>query len=326
MYPLCLPLRRGYIQLIAIGGMALLYVGLRKSEERKQLRDTFVNAMAHELKTPAAVVRNTAEYLATGAKPEKQGHYIEVLTRESESMDTLLNRMLTYTQVLDGKIELNPVETDWNSITDRVIASYSDLIAERQMKVEFAVRTAERPICDPDLIGMVIDNLISNAVRHGEPGSTIIVQTAEQRFMVWNKADPLTEEELEKLWSPMFQTERRSKDSETGGMGLAISASILDRHGASYDAYNQDDGLLFRFDFSKAKENTKRRRDSWLSVIIATIFLIPAATFFGTRYALDGGVDRLAYMCMYLFIWVLAAVLHAIRSGTGKKRVRKRKK
>ena len=313
-----------FVQCCAVIAMIILHVGLRKREEQRKLRDTFVNAMAHELKTPAAVVRNTAEYLATGAKPEKQGHYIDVLTRESDSMDTMLNRMLTYTQVLDGKVELHPVETDWNSLTDKVIDSYSDLITERHMTVTFSVRTEEKPVCDPDLIGMVIDNLISNAVRHGEPGSTIIVQTVGQRFMVWNKADPLTDAELEKLWTPMFQTERRSKDSETGGMGLAISAGILDRHGATYGAYNQNDGLLFRFDFTKAKENTKNRRYAWVFLPLAGMWLLLAANN-GMRYASGGNTDDLILMCLQLAVGIAQTAVYALNSRLGKKRIRKRK-
>ena len=313
-----------FVQSCAVIAMIILYTGLHKREEQRKLRDTFVNAMAHELKTPAAVVRNTAEYLATGAKPEKQGHYIDVLTRESDSMDTMLNRMLTYTRVLDGKVELHPVETDWNSLTDKVIDSYSDLIAERNMKIVFTKRDTEWPVCDPDLIGMVIDNLISNAVRHGEPGSAIIVQTVGQRFMVWNKADPLTDEELEKLWTPMFQTERRSKDSETGGMGLAISAGILDRHGASYGAYNHEDGLLFMFDFTKAKENTKTMRYAWVFLALAGLWLLLAA-FHGMSYVSGGNVGDLIVMCGELAVGIAQTAVYALNSRFGKKRIRKRK-
>ncbi|MBP5355122.1 MAG: HAMP domain-containing histidine kinase [Lachnospiraceae bacterium] len=294
----------------------------RRKKERKRLRDMFVNAMAHELKTPVSVVRNTAEYLSTGAKPEKQDHYLGVLERESGSMESLLNRMLTYTQVMDGRIELNKKETDWNELTDRVIDSYSDLIAEKGMKVEFTQRTTEKTVCDPDLMGMVIDNLISNAVRHGEPGSTIIMRTEGKAFSVWNKAEALTEAELASIWTPMYATNRRSKDSETGGMGLAISAGVLDRHGAAYDAHNENDGLLFGFDFSKVNEVERGRKYAWINLITVTLDLL-AATAWGMMYITREQKSFFWLMLCWLGLSILQAFVYT-RSLRGTRRKMRR--
>ena len=245
----------------AILAMLLVSYTRRKKEERRQLHATFVNAMAHELKTPAAVVRNTAEYLATGAKPEKQDHYINVLMRESEAMDTLLNRMFTYTRVLDGNVDFKPGWTNLSLLTEDALAPYGDLIAEKGMTVNRSLQSAALTYCDPALMSMVIDNLISNAVRYGEPGSRIIIRLSETEFSVWNKAEAFSEEELASVWTPMFVSERRAKDSETGGMGLAISAGILKRHGFAYGVSNEDDGVLFRIKLTETKESDKQKWD-----------------------------------------------------------------
>ena len=310
-----------FLQAGAIIAVILIGEAQRRRKEQRQLRDTFVNAMAHELKTPAAVVRNTAEYLSTGAKPEKQGHYYEVLTRESDSMDTLLNRMLTYTEVLDGKVDLNPQATDLNKLTDDTLASYADLIAEKGMQVEFTKRSASKPNCDPNLMGMVIDNLISNAVRYGEPGSTIVVKTEEMAFSVWNKAEALTEAELERIWTPMFSTERKKKDSETGGMGLAISAVILDRHAAFYEARNEGDGLLFRFDFASAEKIEKSRKYAWLYLISTTLGMLCAAIY-AFNYITRGNTLNL----VVVFLWLTASVLWTVAYTAANRSKQRRKK
>ena len=310
-----------FLQAGAIIAVILIGEAQRRRKEQRQLRDTFVNAMAHELKTPAAVVRNTAEYLATGAKPEKQGHYYEVLTRESDSMDTLLNRMMTYTEVLDGKVELNPCATDLNRLAEDVLASYADLIAEKGMNVEFTTRSSERPNCDPHLIGMVIDNLIANAVRYGVPGSRIVVKAEGKAFSVWNKAEALTEAELERIWTPMFSTERKKKDSETGGMGLAISAVILDRHAAVYEARNEGDGLLFRFDFGSAEKFEKGRKYAWLNLISMTLGMICAAIW---AYNYNTYGKPLHFIVMIL--WLTASVLWSVTYTVAGRRKQRRKK
>ena len=314
------------IQGFAIMAMLVWWGVDRRRRELKKLRDTFINAMAHELKTPVAVVRNTAEYLATGAKPEKQEHYLGVLLRESDSMNAKLEQMLTYTRVMDESVTLRPERTDWNKLAEDSLASYSDLIAQKGMTVDFSVKTYERPNCDPALIGMVIDNLIANAVRYGEPGSTIVVKTENEEFSVWNKTAPLSDAELAEIWTPMFETEKKKADSETGGMGLAISAGILDRHGASYGAENEGDGLLFWFDFAKAGDIEKARKYAFIS-LITTALNIVCAVIWGSMYLTRGQLPLLLCMVGWLAVGILNAVVFAQnRSAKAKKPKKKREK
>ena len=298
----------------------------RRRRELKKLRDTFINAMAHELKTPVAVVRNTAEYLATGAKPEKQAHYLEVLLRESDSMNAKLEQMLTYTRVMDESVTLHLERTDWNKLAEESLASYDDMIVQKGMTVDFSTKTYALPNCDRALMGMVIDNLIANAVRYGEPGSTIVIKAEDKKFSVWNKTAPLSDAELAEIWTPMFETEKKKADSETGGMGLAISAGILDRHGASYGAENADDGLLFWFDFAKAGDIEKARKSAFIS-LITTALDIFCAVMWGSVYLMRGQLPLLLSMVGWLVVGILNAVVFAQnRSAKAKKPKKKREK
>ena len=282
----------------------------RRRRELKKLRDTFINAMAHELKTPVAVVRNTAEYLATGAKPEKQAHYLGVLLRESDSMNAKLEQMLTYTRVMDESVTLHPERTDWNKLAEESLASYDDMIVQKGMTVDFSTKTYALPNCDRALMGMVIDNLIANAVRYGEPGSTIVIKAEDKKFSVWNKTAPLSDAELAEIWTPMFETDRKKADSETGGMGLAISAGILDRHGASYGANNEGDGLVFWFDFAKTEVIEKTRKWAFLSLITVGLNIV-CALIWASMYLTRGNVGQLIVMVLWLVCGILNAFVFA---------------
>ena len=315
-----------FIQCLVIIAMLIWWGVDRRRRELKKLRDTFINAMAHELKTPVAVVRNTAEYLSTGAKPEKQAHYLEVLLRESDSMNEKLEQMLTYTRVMDESVTLRPERTDWNKLAEESLASYGDMIAQKGMTVDFSTKTYALPNCDRALIGMVIDNLIANAVRYGEPGSTIVVKAENEKFSVWNKTAPLSEAELAEIWTPMFETEKKKVNSETGGMGLAISAGILDRHGAAYGAENEGDGLLFWFDFAKAGDIEKARKFAFIS-LITTALNIVCAVIWGSMYLTRGQLPLLLCMVGWLVVGILNAVVFAQnRSAKAKKPKKKREK
>lgn len=325
-------------QALAFAAMILWFEMKRRNSQVRHLRNTFINAMAHELKTPVAVVRNTAEYLATGCKPEKQEHYLGVLTRESESMNELLNRMLTYTRVIDDKVTLNRSEVNLIEIAEKVLDSYSDMIAAKGMKVLFKNKMPLVVNCDAALMEMVIDNLIANAVRHGEPDSTIVIDKDEMRFSIWNKTEPLSESELAEIWTPMFQTDRKSAQSETGGMGLALCAGILNTHGVMYGAYNEkktieqdgvpreEDGLEFFFDFARVPEIERGRRLAFINLITVGI-TTTNALIWSFQYINSSSMKWVRYATVVL--WLICALLNLmayVSSKRGPRASRKKKK
>ena len=72
-------------------------------EEREELnktRNLFINAMAHEMKTPNAVILNSTEMLIENVNPEKQHKYLRMIEDESKHMNNLLNQMLIYTRTI----------------------------------------------------------------------------------------------------------------------------------------------------------------------------------------------------------------------------------
>ncbi|MBQ6106510.1 MAG: HAMP domain-containing histidine kinase [Lachnospiraceae bacterium] len=325
-------------QAFAFAAMILWFEAKRRRSQNKRLRNTFINAMAHELKTPVAVVNNTAEYLATGCKPEKQEHYLGVLTRESASMNELLNRMLTYTRVIDDKVTLTKSEVDLTALTEKVCASYSDMMAAKGMNVLFKNKTPLVVNCDAALMEMVLDNLVSNAVRHGDPDSTIVIEKEEMRFSIWNKTEPLNNTELAEIWTPMFQTDRKAAQSETGGMGLALCAGILNTHGVMYGAYNEkkmierdgvsreEDGLEFFFDFARVPEIERGRRLAFINLITVGIATTNALIWsFQYINAPSGKWVRYATVVLWL-ICALLNLMAYVSSKRGPRASRKKKK
>ena len=318
-----------FAQTFAVMTMIFWQEAKRSRRETKQLRNTFINAMAHELKTPAAVIKSTSEYLATGAKPEKQEHYLGVLVRESDSMNELLNRMLTYTRVTKEGVKLQKSEVLLSGLAQKALSPYEDFIRQRGMKVEFSAESEKTVFCDAGLIQMVLDNLISNAVRYGDSGNTIVIRIIEKRFAIWNQTAPLSKAELKDIFTPMFQTERRKEQSETGGMGLAISAGVLNAHAALYGAYNEKidfgqngvtderDGLMFFFDFKKAPQFEKGRSYAAIGLVGAGIAILAAMGSAFNYLEVDRGYrgSELFMMIAMLFL----AIVNAYNYASGKR-------
>ena len=273
----------------------------QKREEARKYRDNFIDALAHELKTPAAVIQNTSEYLSTGLRPEKQEHYLDVLKHESDHMNNLLNRMLSYSRIKDGSAEFTVREADLDSMVDEVIKSYG----ETEVSIKH-VRGGGRVKCDPELIKSVIDNLISNAVKYGEHDEPVRIVTKGTALSVWNKVEVEGEIGKEDLWNSMDRIEIKGRGSNGSGVGLAISAVILDKHGASHKAEYKDGGIEFSFDLSDRSRKKTSRAVFVLSIIQFAIY-IPLIVYWMIMYMQGGqtGTSSFVVMCCWLLLTVV---------------------
>lgn len=299
-------------QTLAIIAMILMTVTSRRREEEETLRNTFINAMAVELKAPVAATRETAARLAECSDPEERNRALAELMSESESVNDQLNRMLTYTRVMDGKVTLREQATDIYELTKTVLSEYDGPIADKGMNVHL-VKTAPRKLmCDPDMMRLVIDNYISNAVIYGREGSTINIEVNHARLSVWNETESLTKDELKGIWTPMYE---RTRDGETstGGIGLATSAGILRLHGAAYGAYNDGAGLTVYFDFAGSGRTRLFRKRAW--ICLAAAFAMLVLSFVSFRSA--GSGERVSFLTQRTYASLICAVLLAVLYARG---------
>ena len=299
-------------QTLAIIAMILMTVTSRRREEEETLRNTFINAMAVELKAPVAATRETAARLAECSDPEERNRALAELMSESESVNDQLNRMLTYTRVMDGKVTLREQATDIYELTKTVLSEYDGPIADKGMNVHLVKTAPQKLMCDPDMMRLVIDNYISNAVIYGREGSTINVEVNHARLSVWNETESLTKDELKGIWTPMYE---RTRDGETstGGIGLATSAGILRLHGAAYGAYNDGAGLTVYFDFAGSGRTRLFRKRAW--ICLAAAFAMLVLSFVSFRSA--GSGEHVSFLTQRTYASLICAVLLAVLYARG---------
>ena len=106
--------------------------------------------------------------------------------------------------------------------------------------------------CDPDLIALVVDNILSNTIKHTENGGEVIVTVKDNiegyKVIVYNSGSTVPEDEKDKIWSVLYKTDKSRTDRDkSSGVGLAVSAKILDMHKANYGCANIKDGVEFYF-------------------------------------------------------------------------------
>ena len=199
----------------------------------------FSSDVSHELRTPIAVIRSQCEFALSGqAGEEEKREAFEAVLKQSERMNSIVSQLLLLSRAENGKFvpEREPVEL--NVLCETVCEELEAMAAERQ--VELTWNTEELQITgDETLLIRMVNNLVSNAIRHNRPGGSAEVSLRKRgKYAVLTVRDTgigIRREDLGQIFSRFYRADR-SRSSEGTGLGLSMAAWIARVHGGSIRA------------------------------------------------------------------------------------------
>lgn len=213
------------------------------------LRRQWAADVAHDLRTPLAVLRGQFEGMIDGvfaADPER----IARLERELSRLEALVNSLAL----------LSRIETPGFAVAKKPVNAAAFLSeAAGRFDAEAAARgfsliVDSRPVtilADSDLLARAVDNLVSNAIRYGVPGGAIRLrcvgtgQNSGGEITVEN--DGVIEAALlPRLFDRLFRADS-SRNTEGSGLGLSIARAIVAAHGGTIRAESDESKLVTRF-------------------------------------------------------------------------------
>ena len=246
-----------------------LNTALDYAKEAEARRRAMTSAIAHELKTPLAVVHGYAEGLKENIAADKQETYLQTILSETERMDAMVLEMLDLSRLESGRVKLARDETDLAALVSGTVEKLQPLAAARGLTFEMDAPETLPVIADEARIAQVIENFCSNAVRYAKEGTAVhvmlgygdarevrTVPAGEKRknqisFVIENETDkPLSGEELARVWETFYRTDKARSEKGTG-LGLAIAKNIIELHGGTVQAENTKDGVRFSFTILK---------------------------------------------------------------------------
>ncbi len=194
------------------------------SSERLAALGRVAAGVAHEIRNPIAAMRLRAENALAGDDARRRKTLADML-EQIDRLDTLISELLAMTQ----RREPRPVPVEVQSfLAARVEVHRAEAEArEAAITVESNVATGT---LDPEMIGRIVDNLLSNAIRHTPPhGHVSISATAVDgglRLAVADGGEGVAPDLRDRLFEP-FVTGR----ADGTGLGLAIARELADAHG-----------------------------------------------------------------------------------------------
>ncbi|APF37567.1 Signal transduction histidine kinase [Chelatococcus sambhunathii] len=211
-------------------------VAFNRMQERLQRfvedRTRMLAAIGHDLRTPLTSLRLRAEFVSDTEVQEKMLNTIG-------EMQTMTEATLAFAR------EEATVEATRTVDLSALVESLCDDLAELGQDVTFVDGARIRYRCRPDALRRAIRNLVENAVRYGERARVHLDRSAENIDIVIEDDGPgIPREDVERVFAPFFRMER-SRNRETGGvgLGLSIARAIARHHGGDVVLTNRQRGL-----------------------------------------------------------------------------------
>ena len=194
--------------------------------------------LSHDLRTPVTAIKGYVEGIRDGVAntPEKRDHYLEVVYAKTLVLEGLVGNMTDFSEYELGRMQYHFERVELAAFLADLIPEYQADVRGREMA--FVAKPLASPAtvtADRGKLKRVLDNLVSNAVKYGRPGGTVVLAAEGYRqgviLSVSDDGRGIPEEALAHVFDSFFRADAARSSSVPGsGLGLAICKSIAESH------------------------------------------------------------------------------------------------
>lgn len=222
--------------------------------ELARLREEWASVVAHDLRQPVTVIGLAAQLLSMGdgSRTETERSAVARIRGAASRLDRMIGDLLDVSRIEAKRLSLRRRLVDLRTLVHCTVAELCDITAGHEVRV-----TGEEPplpaFIDPDRIVQVLGNMLSNAVKYGEPEGPIEVSVrradGQARVTVTNRGRGIPEDELPLLFTRFARSREARAGRATGlGLGLYITKGLVEAHGGRIWAENVGgEGTRFGF-------------------------------------------------------------------------------
>ena len=226
----------------------MMWRTLKMQIVEEQKRRDMTNALAHDIKTPLFILSGYAGNLKENVQTDKREHYADVIVEQTEEVNRRVNRMLELSKLDSPNLKLNKTDFDLIELTAEILSNYEVLPDGKS--IDFTVNTPDGKCiitADRDLMKRAIENLVDNAVKYANYGTTIKVVVGKESVVITNhcanaKGLAIRNSESNSNLKEYYNTKWKYKHIQSG-FGLPITEYIMTLHKFKLLKY-QDKNLI----------------------------------------------------------------------------------
>lgn len=212
------------------------------NERLTQLNFSYMEMLgfiSHELKSPLnSMIFGTSSlkdgYL--GPINDQQKETLERILKNTEYLETMISHYLNLSRIEKGELEIRKRSANFISeVLNPILIHLENQIKAVKMTLDNKIPKDLSILADPNLIRIVMDNLLSNAAKYGREEGRIelsaIETETETEISVWNEGEGITPDGLKKLFGKFVRLDQPHERKRKGtGLGLFISHEIIQQH------------------------------------------------------------------------------------------------
>lgn len=203
-------------------------------KEQENIRKRLTGDISHELKTPLTNIQSHLEAMIDGIWEPTEERLLSV-KEEAERLSSLVSDMQKLNKYDESSIKLKKDNVNISDIICFVIFQFSNLAKSKNIKIEYEKKNINL-YCDKDKITQALVNILSNAIRYSNEGSTIFIEEKLKDnkviISIEDQGIGISEEDLKYVFERFYRADK-SRTRATGGtgIGLTIVKSIVSSHG-----------------------------------------------------------------------------------------------
>ena len=208
-------------------------------QQEKKTLDMAISNIAHDIRTPLTIASGYTQQLLKDNNQESQQ-----LVKIADSLGMVSKRLeslMEYRRLMEGAIRPTFVETDLSQLVTQQLLAYYDAFQKAQINLDLDLTEGLTLTTDPEILERIIQNMISNVLKHGQKTASISLKKDGEHFLFTVRnivQQPILH--LDKLTN-RFYSENLSSSEESSGLGLYITQQLVEILGGDLIMKAEDD-------------------------------------------------------------------------------------
>lgn len=228
--------------LILFAFIYLMFIGfgsldkIQSIEEIDKAKSEFVSFVSHQLHTPLTAIKWSADAMLHDNFPlnQKQKEYLSDIHHSADRTINLANAFLNVSKIEQGGFAIENQMINPIDIADDTFQEFRNEIQKKELSIvkEYANNLTSIKI-DPKLLRIVLQNLISNAIKYTPSRGRIIISLCQKNnkieISVKDSGLGIPEDQQKKVFTKLFRGENIKNETEGSGLGLYMVKSLLEK-------------------------------------------------------------------------------------------------
>ena len=220
---------------------------MRDRLEGKQYVEQFVHALTHEMKSPLAAIRGSAELLESPLPEADRTRFATSIRLQADRLAQMIDKLLALAAVEHRQRLDDPESIDLEMLAREAAAQCAPRLAHAQVTLQLVTAPGLQDMRgDAFLLRQALTNLIDNAIDFSPVGGEIaldIQQTGEgARITVADRGSGVPDYALPRVFERFYSLPRPAGGSRSSGLGLCFVAEVAALHGGSVTLANREGG------------------------------------------------------------------------------------